>query len=192
MIYLGQIGPNESDIADPLRLGRAKLLVPAFSTTTTTHWAWRLQMPGTFFGPENGMNVLVLAIRSRPHDLLFWLGPIDKIPDGVSSTPRADEYSVAELPRQKIMDFGFAELIADATGNQLFIGTRPPGNPARITFDSNAPRIDFLTGGNDMTIDGGGDRLAMVGDMVVVQGPDGPLSGQIVSGSVPAQSRFPF
>jgi len=194
LIYLGQIGPDTEDdnsaIRDPLKLGRARLIVPAFGASKLTDWAWRLQLPGVYFGPSPGMNVLVLSVYSKPRHTLFWLGPIDAAPGGASTTPRADEYSVSELPKQKIMDFGFAELIADFSGQQLFISTRPPDDPARITFDANLPQLQIFTGATDAFINAEGDRLAMVGDTVIVDINSGV--GQIVSGSVPVQSRFVF
>jgi hypothetical protein len=179
------------DVSDPRKLGRAKLMVPAFGLETITDWAWRIQLPGVFFGPRVNDTVLVLAIPSGVKETLFWLGPIDNAPDGVSSSPRADDYSVEEYPQQKIIDFGFAEIVADASGNQLIISTLPKGNPARITLDANTPQIIINPGGFDVLFDQAGPRLAMVGDRVVVQTADGPASGTITSGSVPAQSRFP-
>jgi hypothetical protein len=179
------------NVADPLKIGRAKLLVPAFGLATPTDWAWRLQLPGVFFGPSVDDVVLVLAIPSGPEDTLLWLGPIDNAPGGASNSPRASDYSVSEYPQQKIVDFGFAEIVGDASGSQLIISTLPKTNPARITLDANIPQIIINPGGADVLFDQAGPRLAMVGDRVVVQTGDGPASGTITSGSVPAQSRFP-
>lgn len=178
-------------VDDPLKIGRVKLLVPILGSETETDWAWRLQLPGVFFGPEINDTVLVLMLHGKIGETLFWLGPIDGIPEGVSSAPRAEDYGVSEYPQQKIIDFGFAEIVADATGNQLIISTLPKDNPARITLDANIPQIIINPGSADVLFDQAGPRLAMVGDRVVVQTGDGPASGTITSGSVPAQSRFP-
>jgi len=186
VIFLGQI----DRVDDPLKLGRAKIVVPAFGTDKSTDWAWRLQLPGVYFGPKAGQNVLVIQVASNPQDTLFWLGPIDAAPNGEPTTPRAGDFDQETYPKQKIIDYGFAEILADETGQQLIISTLPSGSPARITLDANVPQITINPGGADVLFDRSGNRLAMVGDDVVVDLNTG--TGTIISGSVPAQARFVY
>ena len=71
------------NVNDPLKIGRAKLSVPMLGLDTETDWAWRIQLPGVFFGPQKNDNVLVLILSGRVKETLFWLGPLDGIPEAV-------------------------------------------------------------------------------------------------------------